>query len=158
ERHLRETLEAASAHDLSAQSDDVHQAIEAARLAEEARDAALAAQAEVRAELARATEERDETRATLERLREELARAQAERRNVAAERDRVGAELSESRAHDEEIARRLAERDHELGRIRSEHAREVATAEERLEGLGAEGAKLRAALAAVEVGRDRAVA
>src|SRR5438034_316069 len=77
EERTRRALDAASEHEGSAQSNDVRQALEAARTAEEARDAAAIALAAARADLTR-------TLAQLEALREDAAGAHRELERLAA--------------------------------------------------------------------------
>src|SRR5439155_796981 len=129
EERTRRALDAASEHEGSAQSNDVRQALEAARTAEEARDAAAIALAAARADLTR-------TLAQLEALREDAAGAHRElERLVAHERGARGSEAP-----------------------RNEQAAEVAATNARLETIINECDQLRTAAEALQAGRDRLAA
>src|SRR5205823_2714299 len=98
-----------------------------------------------------------------------LATLEVERDRLAAEVDGAGAArvhleqalergLEAARAREQGLIDRLAEREHELERVRAEQAAEAAGATARLEALTAEGDQLRVAVAALETERDRLAA
>src|SRR5207247_2012631 len=93
------------------------------------------------------------TAAALEVERGRLAGAARVHLEQALERG-----LEAARAREQGLIDRLAEREHELERVRAEQAAEAAGATARLEALTAEGDHLRVAVAALETERDRLAA
>ncbi|HYV55931.1 MAG TPA: GAF domain-containing protein [Candidatus Nitrosopolaris sp.] len=151
EERARKALDAAAEHDAGARSDDVRQALETARVAEEARDAAATGLAAARVDLTAA-------RAQLEAFREEAAGAHREIARLAAheqaareQQERLERELEERRRGEHDLGMRLEERAREL----EARAAETAATTTRLETAAAECDQLRGAMATLEAERDR---
>ena len=154
EERARKALDAAAEHDAGARSDDVRQALAAARVAEEARDAAATALAAARVDLTAA-------RAQLEEFRQEAAGAHREAARLAAHEqaarerhDRLERELEERRRGEHDLGMRLEERAREL----EARAAETAATAARLEAVAAECDHLRGGVATLEAERDRLAA
>ncbi len=151
-------MEAAASHDLGKVGEDLQRALDAARRAEESRDAASAELVATRAELASARasseqleRERGALRAQHERIREEA--------RVAAEARDDGVRLvAETRAEAEELRARLAETEEVLARARREAASELSELTRRLGRTDAEYHETRSLHAEAVAERDRLAA
>jgi hypothetical protein len=116
------------------------------------------------AEVTAWTTRMDALQAEHDRLREATAALEAERDRVAADlegagaaRSRLEAELTraaeEARAHEQELRAQVEARERDVDALRTERAAEAASSTAQLETLGAECARLREALAALEAGQ-----
>ena len=154
EERARKALDAATGHDAGARSDDIRQALEATRVAEETRDAAATALAAARVDLTAARAQLEEFREEAAGAHREVARLAAHEKAACEQHDRLERELEERRRGEHDLGLRLEERAREL----EARASETAATTVRLETVAAECDHLRGAVATLEAQRDRLAA
>jgi chromosome segregation ATPase len=158
EQRAREALTAAAEHDLGTQENDLRNALDAARAAEEARDQATA-------EIAVARGERTGLLARLADLENEITLRQAEKSQLADEaheaweaRDERERALAVARRDGEETAAQLAEVERLLASVRGEYDGEREASTARIERAEREASRLHEAHADAAAARDRLAA
>jgi len=125
ERHMREQLEDVLARATGAREADLREALERARVAEEARESANRDAEAARAALARA----EAVARTLEneksRVRDEVEHLLAAVQAMLAERERLEKGLAEARSREEEARARVTDLEHQVEALRGERAAEA---------------------------------